>query len=436
MYALLSNTTGSYNTAIGNNANVATGDLTNATAIGASAKVNASNTIQLGNTNVENVKTSGTITAGAITYPNAHGTIGQVLTSTGSGTLTWTSAIGSEVTPKTATISDPFDFVQTPYLSSSLDVRTADNFSNGKNVLAANTSGIANVGIGINALTSNTTGSANTSVGFNALKSNETGRVNSAFGSYALYNNTTGEYNTAIGASALISNTTGSNNSAFGEWALLNNSTGTRNTASGTNALKDNTEGSYNTGIGRQSLNNNTTGSYNTAIGRNSLTGNLTGNHNTAIGNKAGVAYSNLENTTAIGDSAIVSASNTIQLGNTAVTNVITSGKITADAVTYPNTDGTAGQALLTNGAGVLSWGSAGSAVREVDDEFTAGASQTSFTLAQTPSVNSKVKMFINGVRISNTAYSFASTTVTYNPANNGGYTLSAGDRIQFDYYY
>jgi hypothetical protein len=40
---------------------------------------------------VTNVKTSGTLTAGDVTYPNAHGTSGQVLSTTGSGTLTWTT---------------------------------------------------------------------------------------------------------------------------------------------------------------------------------------------------------------------------------------------------------------------------------------------------------------------------------------------------------
>ncbi|MFI0430500.1 beta strand repeat-containing protein [Mariniflexile sp. HMF6888] len=74
--------------------------------------------------------------------------------------------------------------------------------------------------------------------------------------------------------------------------------------------------------------------------------------------------------------------------------------------------------------------------MREVADEFTATASQTSFTLTQTPSVNSKVKMFVNGIRISNTAYSVSGTALTYMPANNGGYNLSLNDRIQFDYYY
>jgi hypothetical protein len=50
--ALLSNTTGSANTASGVNANVSAGDLTNATAIGSGAVVDASNKIRLGNTAV------------------------------------------------------------------------------------------------------------------------------------------------------------------------------------------------------------------------------------------------------------------------------------------------------------------------------------------------------------------------------------------------
>jgi hypothetical protein len=50
--------------------------------------------------------------------------------------------------------------------------------------------------------------------------------------------------------------------------------------------------------------------------------------------------------------------------------------------------------------------------------------------------VNSKVKMYINGVRISNSAYSISGTTLTYNATNNSDYSLTASDRIQFDYYY
>ena len=73
---------------------------------------------------------------------------------------------------------------------------------------------------------------------------------------------------------------------------------------------------------------------------------------------------------------------------------------------------------------------------QKLANEFTATTAQTSFTLTQTPSVNSKVKMYINGVRISNSAYSISGATLTYNATNNGAYSLTASDRIQFDYYY
>ena len=82
-------TSGDRNTIIGFQANVGTNSLYNATAIGFGAIVTANNSIQLGSTDVNNVKTSGTITAGAVTYPKVDGTSGQVLTTNGSGTLSW-----------------------------------------------------------------------------------------------------------------------------------------------------------------------------------------------------------------------------------------------------------------------------------------------------------------------------------------------------------
>lgn len=115
-------------------------------------------------------------------------------------------------------------------------------------------------------------------------------------------------------------------------------------------------------------------------------------------------------------------------------TDAIFVGSVTTGAVTYPNTDGTSGQLLTTNGNGITSWSTF--AIREVADEFSATATQTDFTLTQAPSANSKVKMYVNGIRISNTAYSVTGTTLTYIPANNGAYALTASDRIQFDYYY
>ena len=76
------------------------------------------------------------------------------------------------------------------------------------------------------------------------------------------------------------------------------------------------------------------------------------------------------------------------------------------------------------------------SLVREISDEYSATLGQTAFTLTQTKSSNAVIKFFVNGVRISKTAFSLSGTTFTYIPANNEAYTLVAGDRIQIDYFY
>ena len=76
------------------------------------------------------------------------------------------------------------------------------------------------------------------------------------------------------------------------------------------------------------------------------------------------------------------------------------------------------------------------SLVREVSDEYTATVGQTTFSLTQTKSSNALLRLYINGVRISKTAFSLTGTTFTYIPANNDAYTLVAGDRVQIDYFY
>jgi hypothetical protein len=212
--------------------------------------------------------------------------------------------------------------------------------------------------------------------------------------------------NLAIGNANFVSNTTGYYNLAIGQNAMYNNQTGNSNTVVGNGAVYYNTGSSNITALGWHALHAEQ-GGGNTAIGysagaRGAIASTLT--NSTFLGNNASAGGGTIDNATAIGNGANVTASNTVQLGNGAVTSVNTSGKLTTGAVTYPNTDGTNGQVLVTNGSGTVSWSAV--PVREVADEFSATASQTSFTLTQTPSVNSKVKMYINGIRISNTAYS------------------------------
>jgi hypothetical protein len=240
-----------------------------------------------------------------------------------------------------------------------------------------------------------------------------------------MFNNKIGNNNTSVGYQALHQNLA-SGNTAFGRLAMYGNSTGIRNTAIGGFALQD---------INRTS---NAT-SDNTALGYEAGSINQ-GGSNTFIGSQADqfTASSSINNASAIGYNAKVSASNSIQLGNTSVTNVATAGTITAGDVTYPKLHGTANQVLSTTGSGTLTWvtPTASGFTHEVSDEFTATASQAGFTLSITPGANSKVKMYINGIRISNTAYSISGTSLTYDSTKNGNYTISVGDRIQFDFSY
>lgn len=218
--------------------------------------------------------------------------------------------------------------------------------------------GNRNTSVGSDALSNGLAASDNVGIGVSSLR-NTTGSYNVAVGNYGLYANTTGTYSTGIGKDALYSNTTGSYNTASGAASLYRNTTGGNNTANGYYTLGSNTTGANNTALGYSSLYSNTTGASNTAVGRNALTSNTTGSNNTAIGDGADVASNNLTNATAIGNGASVTTSNTIQLGNTSVTNIKTSGTITAGVITYPKTAGTSGQVLTTDGSSTASWGTA-----------------------------------------------------------------------------
>ncbi|MDO9187235.1 MAG: hypothetical protein Q7W13_14565 [Bacteroidia bacterium] len=191
------------------------------------------------------------------------------------------------------------------------------NTATGLSALYANTSGQYNTATGGGALHYNTTGNYNTATGVGALSFNITGEQNTATGAGALYFNISGKYNTATGNGALYRNITANNNSAYGESALKNNDIGYGNTANGVDALKNNTNGFQNTSNGMNSLKNNISGANNTALGFNAF--------------NSGTAFSN---STALGYDAQITADNTIQLGNTSVTNVLTSGTLTANGYT------------------------------------------------------------------------------------------------------
>lgn len=77
-------------------------------------------------------------------------------------------------------------------------------------------------------------------------------------------------------------------------------------------------------------------------------------------------------------------------------------------------------------------------AATETSQKFTATASQTSFTLTNAPKRNYLVRMYINGVMVGDSATGVVTvngTTVTYVPAQNGNYSLTAGDTIIISYF-
>ena len=279
---------------------------------------NSGNGTSIGDISTSSNPKGATITSGALSLTPADATNGGILT-TGSQTIAGTKTFSSDVTVNGITVGKGAGQINS-------------NIAIGIDAIKSNTTGEFNIGIGIESIKSNSDGKYNVGVGSKTLKNNTTGISNTAIGDVSLQNNSTGNYNTAIGDSTLFDNTTGTENSASGYAALWKNTVGIQNTATGTVALRNNTIGNKNSSFGYYSLRNNTSGNLNVAVGHTALATNTTGNNNSAFGSNADVVSENLTNATAIGYNAKVSSSNTIQLGNTNVTDVKTAGTITARA--------------------------------------------------------------------------------------------------------
>lgn len=284
-----------------------------------------------------NITASGTVTAGAVTYPNTHGSANQVLTSNGSGTLTWSTPINS-ASSLTGTLA----------IANGGTGSSVQNFVDLTNNQSIAGTKLFNSDIVVNGLT----------IGRGTGQNDQ----NTALGSGALNSsNANGTRNTAVGALAL-SNYVGNsfdNNTGVGYFNMIGLTTGGGNTSVGAETMFNVASGSNNTGIGNQSL-ISTSGNNNVGVGTRSGDGLITGSNNTFLGTQARTtnAGASISNATALGYGAIVTTDNTIQLGDTNVSNVMTSGKLTTGNITLPNTDGTTGQVLTTNGLGIVAWSS------------------------------------------------------------------------------
>jgi hypothetical protein len=379
----------------------ATAPHTNATAIGFQAATTANNTIQLGadgvtvagSTAITNVKTTGTLTAGTVTYPNTHNsTAGQVLTVNAAGTATWAAAsAGIPYTGATGAVN---------LGAYNLTVNEV-TIGKGNGSLAENTV----VGKGAMA---NVTGNNNTSIGSQTMPGLQTGASNTAIGSAAGYSLTTGSNNIMMGYNANMSGNP-SNSIAIG----TNIDVSTSNTIQLGN-LSSTTLKTY------AKL---TSGTVTYPNAHNSVAGQV------LTTDAAGVASWSTPSATSM--SGVLPVAN----GGTGISTAPANGQIDiGNGTGFTRATLTAGSGItITNTAGTIT---ITAAVRPTTDQpTTVSAGQTSFTLSQTP-VNAKVWMFINGVRTNNNAYSISGTTVTYTPASNNGYVIVAGDRVQFDYCY
>ena len=198
-------------------------------------------------------------------------------------------------------------------------------------------SGGYNTATGYEALYFNLTGSANTATGYQALLSNttlsgESGSGNTATGYQALYSNTTGQGNTATGQDALAANLTAFFNTATGQNALSSNTTGQGNTATGSFALESNTTGFGNTATGYQALYYNISGVNLTCMGVNCYIPD--GLYNaTAIGAYAAVEESNALVLGSIKGVNNATANVNVGIGTTTPTNVFTIGQTYGHAI-------------------------------------------------------------------------------------------------------
>jgi len=281
-----------------------------------------------GNTQFAALKAGSLTNSVTWTLPLADGTNGQVLTTNGTGTLSWVSNASSaaKYILQTSDVSLP----NAQSLGSLSTGILKNNVSAGTGVLNTAVAGTDYyapgfptyivetvlstfnflIGTGVN-----NTGNGNFAIGSRAFFSNGSGSNNLAIGNQACFSNGDGNLNIGIGLNALYTNVSGRLNLAIGYQSLFSN-TGWGNLGIGWLSLFSTTTGQYNIGIGPQALYYNTVGNNNVAIGNSTGGNNNNCNNCVFLGYGAAASINNLTNAIAIGYNAQVSISNALILGN------------------------------------------------------------------------------------------------------------------------
>ncbi len=411
----LDNTSASQNTFIGNNTGrgIVTGS--NNTVLGANVTglssglsyhiilADGAGNIQALHDGIVGWTLTGGLTAGGNAYPTTTGTNGEVLVTDGAGSINWGASGSAIVLPlaiaQGGTGLTTKSFVDLTTAQTINGIKTFVSDANINNLTVGRSTGSGNptnTAIGVSTLATNTTAANVTAIGYQALMGNSTGGSTVAVGYQALKSNTTGVSNTATGSQALFSNTTAGFNTATGSGALYTN-TGIGNTATGYHALYANAAGVSNTAVGYRAGVGNTSGTQNTYIGYNSGTDITSGTNNTILGaNVTGLAVTLTNNI------ILANGAGNIKAQHDGIDWTLTGG-LTAGGITYPQVNGTNTQVLITNGAGIASWGSvtatAFNGVLPIANGGTGSATQNFVDLTTAQTING-IKTFVSDANI------------------------------------
>ena len=149
------------------------------------------------------------------------------------------------------------------------------------------------------------------------------------------------------------------------------------------------------------------------------------GNNSTAVATTEFVANANATNANLTGD--VTSVGNVTTLSDTGVEPGIYGNNLEIPVITVDSKG-----RITTLGTSTIS-----PSLQEESVEYSVVVDgQNTFELSHTPSSTTLVRMYINGVLISQAASTRLDATMTYDSTLNGNYDLTVGDRIQFYYYF
>jgi trimeric autotransporter adhesin len=238
------------------------------------------------------------------------GTVGQVLSTNGSGTYSFIDAGTGDVTVDGASVGNRVAV----WNNTTGELRgTSAIATENSNIylVQPSTNGTDKFNYiigGAFAINENDFGIQNTGFGEGVFNGADfTGNSNTAFGSQSQYVITTGASNTSVGFHSMYDNRSGSSNVGLGARTMFNQRISNYNVAIGYDSMDGVTASQtavsdYNTAVGYQSLQSIQGGDNNTVIGKDSGNAITTGSNNVIIGSNTGSTIATSSNNIIISD--------------------------------------------------------------------------------------------------------------------------------------